>query len=115
MGGQKVDSKFERDLQTARLGIMAERVVHAKGSVLNIAKDISRYTKTSASQKGRALIGFSTVAGERGAAVYADKILNGRGVYFVWKRTSVRQMYKIFLRIGTWCELDKLTMPMQIH
>jgi catalase len=52
-----------------------ERVVHAKGSAaygtLTITGDISRYTKAKALQPGattEALLRFSTVAGERGAA-----------------------------------------------
>jgi catalase len=52
-----------------------ERVVHAKGSAaygsLTITHDISRYTKAKALQPGKvteALLRFSTVAGERGAA-----------------------------------------------
>ena len=52
-----------------------ERVVHAKGSAaygtLTITGDISKYTKADVLQKGRqtpALLRFSTVAGERGAA-----------------------------------------------
>ena len=52
-----------------------ERVVHAKGSAaygrLKITADISRFTKAKALQPGaksEALLRFSTVAGERGAA-----------------------------------------------
>jgi catalase len=52
-----------------------ERVVHAKGSAayghLTITGDISRFTKAKALQPGaktEALLRFSTVAGERGAA-----------------------------------------------
>src|SRR5579872_3495630 len=52
-----------------------ERVVHAKGSAafgkLTITGDISKYTKAKALQPGavtEALLRFSTVAGERGAA-----------------------------------------------
>jgi catalase len=52
-----------------------ERVVHAKGSAafgkLTITGDISRYTKAKVLQPGattEALLRFSTVAGERGAA-----------------------------------------------
>jgi catalase len=52
-----------------------ERVVHAKGSAafgkLTITADISKYTKAKALQPGavtEALLRFSTVAGERGAA-----------------------------------------------
>jgi catalase len=52
-----------------------ERVVHAKGSgafgTLTITGDISKYTKAKALQPGtvtEALLRFSTVAGERGAA-----------------------------------------------
>ncbi len=52
-----------------------ERVVHAKGSgaygTLTITGDISRYTRAKALQPGaktEALLRFSTVAGERGAA-----------------------------------------------
>ena len=52
-----------------------ERPVHAKGSAaygtLTITHDISRYTKASVFQPGKAtecLLRFSTVAGERGAA-----------------------------------------------
>src|ERR1700753_1861845 len=52
-----------------------ERVVHAEGSAafgkLTITGDISRYTKAKALQPGavtEALLRFSTVAGERGAA-----------------------------------------------
>lgn len=52
-----------------------ERVVHAKGSgaygTLTITGDISRYTRAKALQPGArtdALLRFSTVAGERGAA-----------------------------------------------
>src|ERR1700723_3138561 len=52
-----------------------ERVVHAKGSgafgTLTITGDISKYTKAKVLQPGpgtAALLRFSTVAGERGAA-----------------------------------------------
>jgi catalase len=52
-----------------------ERVVHAKGTAafgtLTITHDISRFTKAKALQRGaktEALLRFSTVAGERGAA-----------------------------------------------
>ncbi len=52
-----------------------ERVVHAKGSgafgMLTITQDITRYTKATVFKPGertRALLRFSTVAGERGAA-----------------------------------------------
>lgn len=68
-----------------------ERVVHAKGSaaygVLTITEDISKYTNAKVLQKGektRALLRFSTVAGEMGAAD-AERDVRGFALKFYTK------------------------------